>query len=129
MFNEGLYVPPEGLPCHPIIKIAGTSVLAGAAVWLGRIVVSLNFRDGFLFSAFSLIAIKIAFIINPRIEENFRAPIIRIAIFSSIAIGLPIGITHYLITPLNLTTAAYLATIAVLTRQIFRILTDRNPFL
>lgn len=121
-------VPPGGLPCNPIIKILGTSTLAGTVAWLGNRIIPLNFQCGFLFSTLSLISMKIAWKIDPMIKANFQAPIIYRSIFCAIAVGIPIAITHQ-ITPLNLIKASYLTLVAVATRQVFRIVTDRDPFL
>jgi hypothetical protein len=121
-------VPPEGLPCNPVIKILGTSTLAGTVVWLGSRVIPLNFQYGFLFSTLALISIATASKIDPMIKAKFQAPIIHRSIFCVIAFGIPIAITHQ-ITPLNLIKASYLTLVTVVTRQAFRIITDRNPFL
>jgi hypothetical protein len=121
-------VPPEGLPCNPVIKILGTSTLAGTVAWMGKRVIPLDFQCGFLFSTLSLISIKIAQEIYPKVKENFQIPIIRGSIFCVIAFGIPIAITHQ-ITPLNLIQAGYLTLVAMGARKVFRIFTDRNPFL
>jgi hypothetical protein len=120
--------PSEGSPFDPIIKILGTSTLAGTVVWLGYRIIPLNFQSGFLFSALSLITLKIASEINPIINARCRVPIIRGSIFCGIAFGIPIAIMHQM-TPLDLMKAGYLTLVAVATRQVFRIVTDRNPFL
>lgn len=123
-----MFVGQAGLPCNPIIKILGTSTLTGIVVWLGKKIIPLNFQSGFLFSALSLIFIKIAHKINCRIEKKIRIPIIRGVIFCAVAFGTPIAIMHQ-ITPLNLMIAAYLTVVTIATRQIFLVVTDRNPFL
>lgn len=123
-----MYVPPSGLPCNPIVKITGSSTLAGAAVWLGKSVTHLNFQYGFLFSTLSLISIKIHHKMTPMIEANFRMPIVRGTIHCMVAFGIPIAIMHQ-ITPLNVMQASCLTMIAIASRQVFRVVTDRNPFL
>ena len=117
-----------GLPCNPIIKILGTSTLAGTVVWLGNRIIPLSFQCGFLFQTLSLISLKIAWKIDPIVQAKFQAPIIYGSVFCVIAFGIPIAIMHQ-ITPLNLMKASYLTLVAMATRQLFLTATDRDPFL
>lgn len=122
----GRLVPEQGLPCHPTVKIFGPATLAGAAVWLGKVAIPLNFRDGFLFSTLSLATIKIAHLINQK--AKLRMPILRTAVTLFISFGVPAAIVHQF-TPLNLITAPYLIIVVAATRWIFRKTTDLCPFL
>ena len=117
-----------GISSTQVTKILATSTLAGTAVWLGKTVIPLNFQCGFLFSALSLISIKIAHKIDSLIEKRFRIPIIPESIFCVIAFGIPTAFMHQ-ITPLNLLWASYLTIIAAVTRQIYFTVTGKSPFL
>ena len=106
----------NGLPCHPVIKVLGVSSIAGGMVWIGRIFISLNFQDGFIFSTLSLVAIKIAYLADPFIQPKFKAPIIVSGSFLAISFGIPVVIMSQIKT-LNLTMAIYLSIVAILARR------------
>lgn len=124
-----MLVGSEGLPCNPFIKVLGSSTISGVITWLGRGIVPISFGNGFLFSAFSLVSLKIAHRIDSMLEaKKINIPIINGSIFFLVACGAPLAII-YQITPLNLMMGGYLILVSALSRQIFRTVTDWSPFL